>query len=184
MVGFQRRFDDTTLRRVRKFVRGQRRLRCQAERPAPLDRMGYGQHLKVVAEPDVVDTIELKPDAGLVKALGTHHTFESAIADLVDNAVDANASRVSVRLLTKDDRLVQVEIVDDAQGMDSDRVDDAMTLGHQREYGAHDLGHFGVGMKAASFSHSDVLTVWSSREAATPVGRRIRRKDYSHDFSC
>ena len=138
----------------------------------------------MVAESDVVDTIELKPDAGLVKALGTHHTFESAIADLVDNAVDAKATRVSVRLLTKDDRLVQVEIVDDGQGMDADRADDAMTLGHQRAYGAHDLGHFGVGMKAASFSHSDVLTVWSSREDATPVGRRIRRKDYSHDFSC
>src|SRR3954465_12965452 len=100
--------------------------------------MGYGQHLRVVAEPDVVDTIELRPDAGLVKALGTHHTFESAIADLVDNAVDAKAMRVSVRLLTKDDRLVQVEIVDDGEGMAADRADDAMTLGHRRAYGAQD----------------------------------------------
>jgi hypothetical protein len=159
-------------------------LRARFAAAAPPDRIGYGQHLKVVTEPDLVDTIELKPDAGLVKALGTHHTFESAIADLVDNAVDARATRVSVRLLTKNDRLVQVEIVDDGQGMDADRADDAMTLGHQRAYAAHDLGHFGVGMKAASFSHSDVLTVWSSQDGATPVGRRIRRKDYSHDFSC
>jgi len=59
-----------------------------------------------------------------------------------------------------------------------------MTLGHQRAYGDNDLGHFGIGMKAASFGHSDVLTVWSSKYGATPVGRRIRRSDFSRDFSC
>ena len=32
---------------------------------------------------EVVETIRLKPDAGLVNSLGSHHTFESAIADLV-----------------------------------------------------------------------------------------------------
>ena len=57
--------------------------------------------------------------------MGTHHTFESAIADLVDNCIDAEATRVSVRLLTKDDRLVQVEVVDNGKGMDADRADKA-----------------------------------------------------------
>lgn len=133
---------------------------------------------------EVVDTIKLKPDAGLVKSLGSHHTFESAIADLVDNCIDAEATRISVRLLTKDDRLVQVEVVDNGKGMDAAAADQAMTLGHQREYGDSDLGHFGVGLKAASFAHSDVLTVWSSRYGAVPVGRRIRRANFSKDFSC
>lgn len=133
---------------------------------------------------EVVDTIRLKPDAGLVKSLGSHHTFESAIADLVDNCIDAEASRVSVRLLTKDERLVQVEVVDNGKGMDAAAADQAMTLGHQREYGDADLGHFGVGLKAASFGHSDVLTVWSSRSGAVPVGRRIKRANFSKDFSC
>lgn len=72
---------------------------------------------------DVVDTIKLEPDAGLVKSLGAHHTFESAIADLVDNCLDAEAARISIRLLTKDDRLVQVEVVDDGKGMDADAAD-------------------------------------------------------------
>lgn len=138
----------------------------------------------MVDNAEVVDTIRLKPDAGLVKSLGSHHTFESAIADLVDNCIDAEATRISVRLLTKDDRLVQVEVVDNGKGMDADTADKAMTLGHQREYGDTDLGHFGVGLKAASFAHSDVLTVWSSRYGAVPVGRRIKRADFSKDFSC
>lgn len=138
----------------------------------------------MVAETDVVDTIQLKPDAGLVKSLGAHHTFESAIADLVDNCLDAEATQISVRLLTKDDRLVQVEVFDNGKGMDAAAADKAMTLGFQREYGDNDLGHFGIGLKAASFSHSDVLTIWSSKYGAIPVGRRIRRTDFSKDFSC
>ncbi|MDG3012627.1 ATP-binding protein [Rhodococcus sp. D2-41] len=133
---------------------------------------------------DVVDTIQLKPDARLVKSLGAHHTLESAIADLVDNCLDAGADRISIRLLTKDDSLVQVEVVDNGKGMGPSAIDKAMTLGHRRDYGADDLGHFGVGMKAASFSHSDVLTVWSSTIDEAPVGRRIRRADFSKDFSC
>jgi len=131
-----------------------------------------------------VTTIKLAPDAGLVKSLGANHTLESAIADLIDNSIDAGAKNVCVRLLTRADRLIQVEVLDDGNGMDRTAVDAAMTIGHQREYGHGDLGHFGMGLKAASFSHSDVLTVWSECDGATPVGRRIRRADFSHDFSC
>ena len=133
---------------------------------------------------DVVDRVQLAPDAGLVKSLGANHTLESAIADVVDNSVDAGASRVSVRLLTQDERLVQVEVLDDGYGMDDSAISLAMTIGHQREYVETDLGHFGMGLKAASFAHSDVLTVWSSRSGSPAVGRRIRRADFSRDFSC
>ena len=133
---------------------------------------------------DVVQRIKLAPEPGLVKSLGANHTLESAIADLVDNSIDAGATRVSVRLLTSKERLAQVEVIDDGEGMDADRINAAMTIGHQREYTERDLGHFGMGLKAASFGHSDVLTVWSSKYGATPVGRRIRRADFSKDFSC
>jgi hypothetical protein len=133
---------------------------------------------------DVVERIRLAPDAGLVKSLGANYTLESAIADLVDNSVDAGATRVSIRLLTRNDRLTQVEVLDNGRGMDATAANSAMTIGHQREYSDGDLGHFGMGLKAASFGHCDVLTVWSTRAGATPVGRRIRRADFSHDFTC
>jgi signal transduction histidine kinase len=133
---------------------------------------------------DVVETITLKPDAGLVKSLGAHYSLESAIADLVDNCLDAGATKVAIRLLTESDRLVQVEVIDNGGGMDAAAADKAMTLGHRREYADQDLGHFGIGMKAASFGHADVLTVWASKYGAEPVGRRIRRTDFSRDFSC
>ncbi|OBK39017.1 DNA mismatch repair protein [Mycobacterium sp. 1165196.3] len=133
---------------------------------------------------DVVRRITLAPDAGLVKSLGANHTLESAIADLVDNSIDAGATNVSVRLLTQGDRLVEVEVHDNGRGMDAESINAAMTIGHQRAYTQGDLGHFGMGLKAASFGHSDVLTVWSSKYAAIPVGRRIRRADFSRDFTC
>jgi hypothetical protein len=138
----------------------------------------------MVSGEDVVETIRLKPDAGLVKSLGAHYSLESAIADLVDNCLDARATKVTIRLLTESDRLVQVEVIDNGAGMDAAAADKAMTLGHRREYADNDLGHFGIGMKAASFGHADVLTIWSSKDGATPVGRRIRRTDFSKDFSC
>ncbi|GAA4752337.1 ATP-binding protein [Gordonia alkaliphila] len=133
---------------------------------------------------DVVERIKLAPDAGLVKSLGANHTLESAIADLVDNSIDAGASRVSVRLLTRNDRLTQVEVLDNGKGMDAAAANAAMTIGHQRDYSNGELGHFGMGLKAAAFGHSDVLTVWSTRSGASPVGRRIRRADFSRDFTC
>lgn len=133
---------------------------------------------------DVVRRITLEPDAGLVKSLGANHTLESAIADLVDNSIDAGATRISVRLLTREDRLAQIEVLDNGKGMDANVIDQAMTIGHQREYTNGDLGHFGMGLKASSFGHSDVLTVWSTKPGATPVGRRIRRADFSKNFTC
>lgn len=138
----------------------------------------------MVTDTDIVERIQLAPDAGLVKSLGVNHTLESAIADIVDNSVDAGAKRVSIWLLTSDERLVQVEVLDDGKGMDASDITAAMTIGHQRVYVETDLGHFGMGLKASSFGHADVLTVWSSRDDAGPVGRRIRRADFSKDFSC
>ena len=106
---------------------------------------------------DVARRITLAPDPRLVRSLGANHTLESAIADLVDNSIDAGASTVWVRLLTNDGRLVQVEVHDNGSGMDERTIDDAMTIGHQREYNAADLGHFGMGLKQAAFGNCDVL---------------------------
>jgi signal transduction histidine kinase len=78
---------------------------------------------------DVVDRIRLAPDAALVKSLGANHTLESAIADIVDNSVDARASKVSIRLLTNRERLVRIEVLDNGRGMDDTGITSAMTIG-------------------------------------------------------
>lgn len=102
----------------------------------------------------------------------------------MDNAVDAKATRVLIRFGTQGDRLVRVDVADDGTGMDDAGITSAMILGRRRDYGFDDLGHFGMGLKAASLGHADSLTVWSRRFASSPAGRRIRRADFSRDFTC
>jgi hypothetical protein len=133
---------------------------------------------------DVASRVQLPADAGLIKSLGANHSFESALADLVDNSLDAGAHRIEIRLLTKDDLLCEVHVIDDGLGMNQDAIDAAMTIGHRREYGPTEHGHFGVGLKAASLAHANTFAVWSQRLGYPPVGRRIQRDEYATDFSC
>lgn len=133
---------------------------------------------------DVVRRITLAPDPGLVKSLGTNHSLATALADVVDNSVDATASYVLIRFLRTGHELKEIHVLDDGRGMDSDGVDRAMTLGGRRDYEGKALGHFGLGLKAAALSTGDVLTVYSQGAGSTPVGRRLVRQDMARDYSC
>lgn len=136
------------------------------------------------AESDVVGRMTVSPDPAFVKSLGTHHTIESAMADLVDNSIDAGATEVTIQIVTSKGRLSAILVLDNGSGMDSPTVDRAMKLGGRRDYAVGDLGHFGVGLKAAALGNAGVLTVWSHKHGATPVGRRIRKLDLERDYSC
>ncbi len=133
---------------------------------------------------DVLERKTLVPDPGLVKSLGMHHSLESAVADLVDNSVDAKATRVVITFETSGGSPVGLTIADDGHGMDGEQIDEAMRLGRQRVYESHDQGHFGVGLKAASFSHADTLTVWTTPDGAHLHGRRLSRGDVQQDYGC
>lgn len=119
---------------------------------------------------------EFTPDVSIAAAVGRHHTFETAVADLVDNSIDARATRVLLRLLERDGAVVGLRIMDNGAGMDSERLDDAMTFGRKRKYGPGALGHFGLGLKAASLSQADILRVYSWQLGSMPAGRSIRSK--------
>lgn len=131
--------------------------------------------------PQVVDTRTLKPDPSLVSSIGLHHSLPTAIADLVDNSIDAEADNVLVRILQQGGRAVGLLVVDDGKGMDETGIDAAMTYAHRREYEAGELGHFGLGLKAASLSQADTLIVWSRARARTAVGRLIDRESVGTD---
>ncbi|MBW6439257.1 ATP-binding protein [Actinoplanes hulinensis] len=135
-------------------------------------------------EDDVLERKILEPDPGLVKSLGTHHTIESAIADLIDNSIDASATRVLVRFDTDHGQPIGLRIVDDGRGMDGPQADEAMRLGRQREYSNQDQGHFGIGLKAASFSHADTLTLATRPASGKTHCRRLRRNDVQRDYGC
>lgn len=126
--------------------------------------------------PQPVGSRVVPPDPSITSAIGRHHTLATAIADLVDNSIDVGASNVLVRFLMEGSRPVGLQVIDDASGMDSAGIDDAMTYAKKRQYKGRDLGHFGIGLKAASLSQASTLLVWSKRYGSPPVGRRLRRE--------
>jgi PAS domain-containing protein len=120
----------------------------------------------------------------MIKGLGAHHTLESAIADLIDNSVDAGADRVLVRFDTDGAQPIGLHVADNGRGMGGHQADEAMRLGRQRNYGAGEQGHFGIGLKAASFSHADTITVCTTPQSGERHGRRLRRGDVQRDYGC
>lgn len=116
---------------------------------------------------------DVPPDPSIADAVGRHHTLGTAIADLVDNSIDAQARRVHIRFLSADGVVHGLRVIDDGDGMDAGSIDSAMTFAGRREYAPKDLGHFGLGLKAASLSQADVLDVYSRSRGRAAIGRRI-----------
>src|SRR3954470_6898106 len=79
------------------------------------------------------------------------YDLPSAVADLIDNAIDANATNVAVDIVA-DGAVSWLRVSDDGVGMSSARLDEAMRYGTHADYRSKSLGHFGLGLKTASLS--------------------------------
>jgi hypothetical protein len=90
------------------------------------------------------------------------YDLPSAIADLVDNSIDAGAENVDITF-ADDGAKSWVRIADDGMGMTGTELDEAMRYGSERAYSATALGHFGLGLKTGSLSQCRRLTVASRR---------------------
>jgi hypothetical protein len=119
-----------------------------------------------------------------VDVLGRNHALEAALAELVDNSLDAGATQIVIRFVQRYEKLEQVVVVDDGCGMSDREIDVAMTIGGEREYGADEIGRFGFGLKSASFGQADILTVFSRDESGHATGRRWRLQNARKDFAC
>lgn len=111
---------------------------------------------------------ENKPTADILmismRAMG--YSFESAIADIIDNSVSANAHKIYLRFPI-DPLDCFVAICDDGYGMSKEELFDAMKYGSEQKRNhraANDLGRFGLGLKAASLSQCRRLTVASKKD--------------------
>ncbi|MGL4742331.1 MAG: ATP-binding protein [Sarcina sp.] len=95
-----------------------------------------------------------------MRSLG--YSFESAIADLIDNSVSAGAKRIDIFVETESNQ--NIIILDDGHGMKNEKLQEAMRYGssnplEQRQ--KDDLGRFGLGLKSASLSQCRKLIVVS-----------------------
>ncbi len=105
---------------------------------------------------------ELIPSARrLVQALrDMGYDFPAAVADLVDNSIAAGATLVAIDVeFDGDDSWLR--IMDNGCGMTPPQLREALRYGAEREYNDEDLGKFGLGLKTASLSQCQRLTVAS-----------------------
>lgn len=93
------------------------------------------------------------------------YSCETAVADLIDNSIAADAKQIKIYALPSRGSLV---ILDDGCGMNRNELVEAMRLGTIHEQRTErDLGSFGLGLKTASFSQCRNLTVVSSQNHET-----------------
>jgi len=95
---------------------------------------------------------------GALRNVG-YDTF-SAIADIIDNSIDAGGTNISVDVVKTSGDDLQIQIIDNGCGMTFNILDQAMRLGSDtdREIKS-DLGKFGMGLITASISIGKKLTV-------------------------
>ena len=99
---------------------------------------------------------------GSLRSMG--YSFESAIADVIDNSISAHASKVQVLFPINPLANMAVGIIDNGEGMSNDELLEAMRYGSmasEEQRAEDDLGRFGMGMKSASLSQCRRLTVVS-----------------------
>ena len=104
---------------------------------------------------------EIPPNArrliGALRQIG--YSFEQAISDLIDNCINAESKNVLVRFITSGNEIVSIVIADDGFGMSPEKLIDAMKFGSDEEAVSESLGKYGMGLKLASLSHAESVTV-------------------------
>jgi hypothetical protein len=121
---------------------------------------------------DILFNDENQPNAAILMRSLRHlgYNNHSAIADLVDNSIDAEAAHIGVEVLRDKGDFV-ISIMDDGHAMDRSVLDEALKLGSNTERNAaSDLGLYGMGLVTASNSIGRRLEVLTRQD----VGALLR----------
>ena len=114
----------------------------------------------------------LFPTAWAVRAIrdSRYHNTAYAVAELIDNAIDADAPKIDLLCLERvatggqrrNWRVEEVAVLDNGDGMDRDTLYSALRWGggtrHQNPAG---IGKYGMGLPTASMSQGRAVDVWT-----------------------
>ncbi|MFA0086360.1 ATP-binding protein [Vibrio sp. 10N.261.51.F12] len=117
---------------------------------------------------DLLEEDDFRPSAArLVESLrDTGYSKEAAFADIIDNSIAANATRVEVELQYMMGEF-RVIITDNGDGMSEEQLRSAMRYGSPRRNNPKSLGKFGMGLKTASTAFCRRLVVLSQQNGAS-----------------
>ena len=120
--------------------------------------------------------LALVDPAAAVRALRDSHYDNTgkAIAELIDNSIDARATRVELLIeeamkLVKQRsrwRVSKIAVVDNGSGMDALTLIEALRIGGRRSGSrAHPIGKYGMGLPTASASQCLSAEIWTWQES-------------------
>ncbi len=110
-----------------------------------------------------IEEVELPPDPErvIVGLRDTGYEFNTAVADIVDNSIAANATKVQLWLAAGMKGDIRLLIADNGDGMDRKGLINAMQYGSKARPSAASLGKYGLGLKTASTAFCKRLSVIS-----------------------
>jgi len=106
------------------------------------------------------------------------YELPQAVADLVDNSLEAGASIVDIDLHFEGTDS-WIRIADNGRGMDTATLTESLRYGSVRAYDNEDLGKFGFGLKSASTSQCRRVVV-ASRRGKERARVEVRALDLDH----
>jgi hypothetical protein len=101
----------------------------------------------------------------------TGYQIETAIEDIIDNSIAAEATKIEVNLEMDIAGNVEVRIADNGYGMERDELIDAMRYGSKIRLNPASLGKFGLGLKTASTAFCRQLSVISKTSKGTEYAK-------------
>jgi len=105
-----------------------------------------------------VEKIDITPDKSIYHKIGeANYSISDAIAELVDNSIDAaNEEGVEIYVIL-DKKAGKIIIEDNGRGMNKESAVKSLVLAHSKKHEA--LGEFGLGLKSACSSLGEHFTV-------------------------
>jgi hypothetical protein len=111
------------------------------------------------------------------------YSFEAAVADVIDNSIDARANHVLLRLIVSKGGHLDLAVWDDGEGMSPDVLKEAMRFGSDVSQEIERLGKFGLGLKLASLSQAKEVHVFSA-QGNSLAGRAWLEHGIAKGFTC
>jgi len=112
----------------------------------------------------------------------------SAISELVDNSIQAGATRVAISVTAStssdEEKAIEISVLDNGSGMDPFTLRQALRFGGSSRFGDRSgLGRYGMGLPNASLSQARRVTVytWQSPSARRSDRHAAARRDTAPD---
>jgi hypothetical protein len=129
-------------------------------------------------------TLYNEPDpARLISGLrDTGYSSYSAIADILDNSISADANEIRVQVSLQSDGRKFVYIGDNGHGVNQDQLLEAMKYGSPKRETKKSLGKFGLGLKTASSSVCRKYSLISKAHPENPLSKLSWDLDHVEDI--